>query len=155
MKDKAGWPFGAVSRQRQRAGWAAVVGCGLVAVVLAPTLRSRATQVVPAQTKIMVLDIAVDGRSPFHVAVPDESAAKMAVTSGLRLELIPKASGDELDAEVVEVVTDSRDAVRATERQSIGRRPCEPEQATHSRKNPVRPRRSRIPSAPGLVRIQR
>jgi hypothetical protein len=74
-----------------------------VAVVLAPTVHSRPTQVVAAQAKIIVLDIAVDGRSPFHLAVPDGSAAKMAVAGGPRLELIPRTSSDALDLEVVDV----------------------------------------------------
>jgi hypothetical protein len=103
MKHKARALFGAVSRHRQLAGWAAVVGCGLAAVVLAPRVHSRPTQTVAAQTKIIVLDLAVDGRSPFHVAVPEGSAARMAVAGGPRLELIPRTSGDALDLEVVDV----------------------------------------------------
>ncbi len=103
MKDKAGSLFGAVSRHRQRAGWAAVVGCGLVAVALAPTIHSRPRQVVAPQTRIIVLDLAVDGRSPFHVAVADGSAARMTLAGGPRLELIPRTSGDALDLEVVDV----------------------------------------------------
>lgn len=103
MKDKAGSLLRAVSRHRQRAGWAAVVGCGLVAVILGPTVHSRPTQVVAAQTRIIVLDIAVDGRAPFHVAVADGSEASMTLAGGPRLELIPRTSGDALGLEVVDV----------------------------------------------------
>jgi hypothetical protein len=103
MKGKAEWPVGAVSRGRQRAGWAAVAGCGLLAVALAPTVRSRPTPVVAPQAKIIVLDLTVDVRSPFHVAVPDGSAARMTLAGGPRLELIPRTSGDALDLEVVDV----------------------------------------------------
>jgi len=103
MKDKAEWLVGAVSRHRQRAGWAAVAGCGLLAVALAPTVHSRPTPVVAPQAKIIVLDLTVDGRSPFHVAVPEGSAARMGVAGGPSLELTPRTSGDALDLEVVDV----------------------------------------------------
>jgi hypothetical protein len=114
MKDNAGSLCGAVSRHRQRAGWAAVAGCGLVTVALPQTISRRPREVVAPETKIVVIDLAVDGRSPIHVSVPDGSAAKMAVAGGPRLELIPNGSRDDLDVEEQQATTGNQRTRRAT-----------------------------------------